>query len=133
MSLEEIRSERLKKLGLINGKGFNPYPAETGRTHSIAEVLKKFAYLAKSKKYLTLVGRVLAKREKRGPATCPKLWKGFFVRRCAAMVANGRPNGRTLGVRGPQGEEFGVDRRKREVLSPRRISRSVVPTLAAVV
>lgn len=74
MSLEDIRNERLKKLDLLVTKGIDSYPAETRRTHSISEVLKKFAALEKlapgrergSGKAVILAGRVMAKREHGG-------------------------------------------------------------------
>lgn len=75
MSLEEIRSERVKKLDSIKEKGFESYPAETERTHSASEAVKKFAYLAKSKKYITLAGRILARRE-HGGSTFIDLYDG---------------------------------------------------------
>ena len=62
MPLEDIRSERIKKLGKLQ----DPYPASTRRTNLIAEVLKKFGSLAKSKKKISLTGRVMAKREHGG-------------------------------------------------------------------
>lgn len=75
MSLEEIRAERVKKLDSIKEKGFEAYPAETERTHSASEAVKKFAYLTKSKKYLTLTGRILACRE-HGGSTFIDLYDG---------------------------------------------------------
>lgn len=66
MPLEEIRSERIKKLEKLQKSGINPYPASTRRTHLIRELLKKFPALAKSKKKVTVLGRVIAKREHGG-------------------------------------------------------------------
>jgi len=66
MPLEDIRNERIKKLEKLKEKGIDPYPAKTERTHSIAEVLNKFAVLEKSGKAVVLAGRVIAKREHGG-------------------------------------------------------------------
>jgi lysyl-tRNA synthetase class 2 len=66
MALEDIRSERIKKLEVLREKGIDPYPAKTGRTYSIAEVLKKFPALEKSGEWVVLGGRIMAKREHGG-------------------------------------------------------------------
>ncbi|QQG45153.1 MAG: lysine--tRNA ligase [Candidatus Sungiibacteriota bacterium] len=66
MALEDIRKERLKKLEKLQSTGSDPYPAESGRTHLIGEVLKKFSALAKSKKAVAVAGRIMAKREHGG-------------------------------------------------------------------
>lgn len=68
MSLEDIRNERVKKLERIRSWGKNPYPAKTGRTHLVNEVLSKFSGLAKSKKKVRVTGRLMAKREHGGSA-----------------------------------------------------------------
>src|SRR3972149_4220672 len=61
-SLEEIRSERLKKLALLKECGYNPYPSKVARDLSLADVRSRFAELAKEKKTLAVVGRVMAIR-----------------------------------------------------------------------
>ena len=66
MSLEEIRSERMKKLEALRAEGVAVFPAETARTHAIGDVVKKFAALAKGKKKVTLAGRIVARREHGG-------------------------------------------------------------------
>lgn len=66
MPLDDIRNERLKKLETLKEKGIDPYPAKTGRKFSIAEILKKFVTLAKSKKPVAAAGRVMARREHGG-------------------------------------------------------------------
>lgn len=66
MPLEDIRSERIKKLEKLQGNGMNPYPAESGRTHLVEEVLKKFYALVKAKREVVITGRVFAKREHGG-------------------------------------------------------------------
>ncbi len=68
MALEEIRSERLKKLEAFRSEGGDPYPAKSRRTHAIADLAKKFGALAKSKKKVVLAGRVVARREHGGAA-----------------------------------------------------------------
>ena len=68
MSLEEIRQERIKKLEKLRSLGINSYPAQTNRTHSVAEALKKFPALVKNKKKIRVAGRLMAKREHGGSA-----------------------------------------------------------------
>jgi lysyl-tRNA synthetase, class II len=65
MALEDIRNDRLKKLGLLNGKGINAYPTGSGRTASIAEVISGFDALP-AEAALTVAGRVMAFREHGG-------------------------------------------------------------------
>ena len=62
MALEEIRSERIKKLRELEERGIEGYPASAVRTHRIAEVLKKFPAFAKGRKINTVVGRIMANR-----------------------------------------------------------------------
>jgi len=66
MPLEDIRSERIKKLETLKEKGLEPYPAESGRTHLIGDILKKFKTLLNSSKKVIITGRVMAKREHGG-------------------------------------------------------------------
>ena len=40
--MKELRQERLNKLEQIKELGLNPYPAETNRTHMIAEIVNNF-------------------------------------------------------------------------------------------
>lgn len=61
-SIEEIRTERLKKLSLLKEKGINPYPIDTKRTMAVSAVLSSFSKLLRSKKRMTLAGRVMAVR-----------------------------------------------------------------------
>lgn len=61
-SLEEIRSERLRKIERLRAAGLNPFPVLTGRRYSNAEAVKNFTKLAKIKKGITLAGRVRALR-----------------------------------------------------------------------
>src|SRR3989344_3016520 len=66
MPLEDIRNERIKKLEILRKSGVDPYPAQTRRTHSIGEVLKKFTAFEKTKKKVAIAGRMTAKREHGG-------------------------------------------------------------------
>lgn len=66
MALEEIRAERVGKLEKLKADGTDPYPAETGRTHAIADLRKKFATLARTQKAVIAAGRVMARREHGG-------------------------------------------------------------------
>ncbi|OGZ96616.1 MAG: lysine--tRNA ligase [Candidatus Sungbacteria bacterium RIFCSPLOWO2_02_FULL_54_10] len=66
MALEDIRAERVQKLGLLKTRGIDAFPAETARTHAIANIRKKFAALAKAKKTIVAAGRVMARREHGG-------------------------------------------------------------------
>lgn len=61
-SLNEIRTERLKKLEILKEKGMNPYPIATKRSVSIKSALSTFAKLSKDNKKITLAGRVMAIR-----------------------------------------------------------------------
>jgi len=54
----EIRKTRLKKLNRIESHGLSGYPGSVKRTHNIAEALKSFSSLARSKKEVILVGRI---------------------------------------------------------------------------
>jgi len=54
-SLEEIREERIKKLETLKERGLNPYPAESHRTHSVAQFLKDFDDI----KEATITGRIM--------------------------------------------------------------------------
>ncbi len=55
---EKIRKERLEKLKSLRLAGFEAYPLETKRTHTIEEAFKNFESLKKEKKEITLVGRI---------------------------------------------------------------------------
>lgn len=66
MSLEDIRSERIKKLEILKEKGIEPYPVSASRDFSIAEAIKDFSKLSKKKKPSFLAGRIMAIREHGG-------------------------------------------------------------------
>jgi len=61
-SLEEIRTERLKKRALLKEYGMNPYPIATKRSLSVASALSSFAKYSRDHKKMTLAGRVMAIR-----------------------------------------------------------------------
>ncbi|MFH1643229.1 MAG: lysine--tRNA ligase [Patescibacteria group bacterium] len=60
--IDNIRKIRIAKLKAIQEAGHNPYPAKSKRTHAIEEVLKDFSNLKRSKKVITLAGRMMAQR-----------------------------------------------------------------------
>lgn len=60
MALEEIRRERIAKIEKLQQPA---YPADTRRTHHIAEVLQQFDALSQQATHVTIAGRVLARRE----------------------------------------------------------------------
>jgi len=67
MSLEEIKSDRQKKLTAIRAAGVDAYPAQTARTRQdIAAVLAEFDKLAGVQKDITLAGRLRLMREHGG-------------------------------------------------------------------
>ena len=61
-SLEEVRSERLKKLALLKEGGVNPYPIVSTPDFTIANAINNFSKLSKRKGGITLAGRVMAIR-----------------------------------------------------------------------
>lgn len=61
-SIEEIRSERLKKLNNLVASGVDVYPSKSSRTHEIKEALASFETLEKEGTEVVLSGRVLASR-----------------------------------------------------------------------
>ncbi len=61
-SLEEIRSERLKKLDALKAAGVSPYPSKIPRDMSLANVRARFSDLEKEGKPINLAGRVMAIR-----------------------------------------------------------------------
>lgn len=66
MALDEIRRDRSKKLEYYESRGFDAYPASVRRNFLISEVGKKFSSLEKSKKKVSIVGRIRAWREHGG-------------------------------------------------------------------
>ncbi len=64
--IEDLRKERLEKLNKLKAAKVDPYPPRTKRTHTIGEGREKFAALAKSKKKVSLAGRVTSIRDQGG-------------------------------------------------------------------
>lgn len=61
--LENIISDRLKKLKEIRESGIDPYPARVNRTIFAKEIINEFNRLSKSKKKLFVIGRIMALRD----------------------------------------------------------------------
>lgn len=61
-SIEELRSDRLRKKEILEEKGINPYPAVSKRTHSIESFQANFEVREASKEMMTLAGRVMSRR-----------------------------------------------------------------------
>jgi lysyl-tRNA synthetase class 2 len=64
--LEELIKERLRKLELLRKAGILPYPARTKRTMEIGEARKKFALLSKTRKKISVAGRIWSIRDQGG-------------------------------------------------------------------
>ncbi len=60
-TLKDYRDERLRKLEELKQLGFNPYPAESHRTHNAGDVISDFDAL--ENKTVTVAGRILAIRK----------------------------------------------------------------------
>ena len=60
--LEEIRKNRIKKLDAMQRAGILVYPLSTKRTHSIIDAIKDFPKIERSKKEITLTGRIRSLR-----------------------------------------------------------------------
>lgn len=60
-NLKELRDERLRKLGELKKLGINPYPADSHRTHTIAQVTDDFAKT--EGKTVTITGRIKSIRK----------------------------------------------------------------------
>ena len=58
-SLEELRTTRLHKLGLLKKAGMDPYPAKVPRTFCLADARKNFIDYESSKKEVSLCGRIM--------------------------------------------------------------------------
>jgi len=67
-TIDDLRKTRIKKLEAIRRALFNPYPEKTKRTHKIAEALKDFNGMARSKKEVILAGRIKSVRGHGGSA-----------------------------------------------------------------
>ncbi|MFA6476028.1 MAG: lysine--tRNA ligase [Candidatus Paceibacterota bacterium] len=65
-SLEELRSERLKKLKVLRDGGYNPYPAQTEINTSIEEAVSNFDHFVEKGRDITTGGRIMALRRQGG-------------------------------------------------------------------
>ena len=74
-TIDEIKKVRLEKLESLKKAGVAPYPAKSARNHSISKTLEGFSKLSKSKKSITLAGRVMALRS-HGAATFLDVYDG---------------------------------------------------------
>lgn len=63
---EQLYNDRLKKLEALRAAGIDPYPAKSHRSHTIAEVIEKFAALSKQRKKIILAGRIRGIRQHGG-------------------------------------------------------------------
>ncbi|MDQ5886500.1 MAG: lysyl-tRNA synthetase, class [Patescibacteria group bacterium] len=57
-TLKELRDERIRKLDEIKELGVNPYPADSLRTHNVAEILKTYSELESSNTEIKTAGRI---------------------------------------------------------------------------
>ncbi len=64
--LESLIEERLKKLEALKKAGISPYPIKTKKRISVGEAKKGFASFAKSKKKISLAGRIVSLRDQGG-------------------------------------------------------------------
>ncbi len=60
-TLQDFRDERLRKLEELRALGVNPYPADSARTHDVADVTNRFDKL--SGQVVTVVGRIVGIRK----------------------------------------------------------------------
>lgn len=65
-SLDELREARIQKIEKLTTAGMNPFPADSFRTHSIAEAIAGFEPLAAYATTVTLAGRVMTLRGQGG-------------------------------------------------------------------
>ena len=61
--LNDIIREREKKLESLRNAGVDPYPAQTVRTHGIADVLLQFDEISQTGESVSVAGRLLALRD----------------------------------------------------------------------
>jgi lysyl-tRNA synthetase class 2 len=66
MATDDLRSERLKKLELMQRAGIDPYPAESNPTHNSISFQNSFQVLYDAKQVVTLDGRVMSLRDQGG-------------------------------------------------------------------
>ena len=68
--LEDIIKERIKKLRELKKLGVNPYPEKANRQFTIGEVLNNFSSWSKTKKKISLAGRIWSIRGHGGVMFC---------------------------------------------------------------
>ena len=68
--LDDIIKERIKKLRELQKLGVNPYPEKVNRQFTIGEVLNHFTSWSKTKKKISLVGRIWSIRGHGGVMFC---------------------------------------------------------------
>ena len=68
--LDDIIKERIKKLRELKKLGVNPYPEKANRQFTIGEVLNNFSSWSKTKKKISLVGRIWSIRGHGGVMFC---------------------------------------------------------------
>jgi lysyl-tRNA synthetase class 2 len=61
--LDDIIRERLRKIDLLKQEGLEPFPVRTQKTHSIKEVRETFDSLMRSRKKISIAGRVVGMRD----------------------------------------------------------------------
>ncbi|MDO8558535.1 MAG: lysine--tRNA ligase [bacterium] len=66
MPLEDIKKSREEKIALLRKEGINPYPPSSSKTHAIKEALDRFEDFFGNKTLVTLVGRMMLRREHGG-------------------------------------------------------------------
>src|SRR3989344_8552487 len=66
MAIDEIRKNKIEKVQKLRKAGIDPYPAVSGRTHSVSDALTKFDEFSDSSREVVLAGRIMAKREMGG-------------------------------------------------------------------
>lgn len=60
-NLKELRNERLRKLSDIKKLNLQPYPAKSGRTNTISEIIDKFSEF--ESKNVIVSGRIISTRK----------------------------------------------------------------------
>ncbi|HKS69820.1 MAG TPA: lysine--tRNA ligase [Ktedonobacterales bacterium] len=61
--MSDEREARLEKLAALRAEGIDPYPARSHRTHTAAETVAHFDELQSQGQQITLVGRLMLRRE----------------------------------------------------------------------
>ena len=61
--INNLRQVRINKLKDLIKMGIDPFPSISNRTHLTNQARKDFNSLSKSKKKITLAGRLMSKRE----------------------------------------------------------------------